>query len=561
MSFSDFSISVIAGLNGAGKTLLLQSIHRLTECIRNCYSANDLSVIEFKQWISLTPIKLLEIDFSNIFLVEEYEGSFDSNSGLYFKEKFLEQKIKDGTFFEEDEWLSGFGMHEYYDKSYEFTDVIWLNAREKTTIFLDNGEEKEGVVNISYNFKIELYSEHEIEIHDLGDLGHPELTEWRGSNVTLLHRFNFDKKNKTNLDGGSYPLSSAPSFHKISPEGWQQNRNTGQSEINPLYLGESEDWKDWIVDELNDKIKLDDLLNFPSSTEDCRSPISYFIDTNRLIDYNTPDFLQASIPIFINNNLEKLLMKDISLLRERLFAHNLPLSHRSGRAESFHGITRSSELIQREDLMGMMKGVLSDDDFKAWRIICNNKEIKNRMQYLMEEYSRTSMEDEIIRMKKAQEENRPMPPPLWNEEKIKQYNSDRDLRKIMIMRISISILQQQFGATFFLSEMIPKELKLPFNKTHYSSGEQQMRTILYQLMDSTGSSILLIDEPEISLHLEWQRSLIDNISKFRNRSIIEGWIVPQNFRIPKSIIISTHSPDIIYHHPELVMSIPPDTEG
>tara|TARA_B110000211_G_scaffold142526_1_gene162659 strand:- start:820 stop:996 length:177 start_codon:yes stop_codon:yes gene_type:complete len=45
--------------------------------------------------------------------------------------------------------------------------------------------------------------------------------------------------------------------------------------------------------------------------------------------------------------------------------------------------------------------------------------------------------------------------------------------------------------------------------------------------------MILIDEPEVSLHIDWQRKIIDLISKYSNSPIM---------------IVATHSPDIIYHH-------------
>ncbi|MDP4289978.1 MAG: AAA family ATPase [Bacteroidota bacterium] len=63
-----------------------------------------------------------------------------------------------------------------------------------------------------------------------------------------------------------------------------------------------------------------------------------------------------------------------------------------------------------------------------------------------------------------------------------------------------------------------------------SSGEKQMLIILFKvfLIDEQ-SSILLLDEPENSLHIEWQQQLIDVIRKLNSKS---------------QIILSTHSPSI-----------------
>ncbi len=64
-----------------------------------------------------------------------------------------------------------------------------------------------------------------------------------------------------------------------------------------------------------------------------------------------------------------------------------------------------------------------------------------------------------------------------------------------------------------------------------SSGEKQMLIILLTaLVQDNQPAIMIMDEPEISLHTDWQESLIDNI---------------RNLNENVQIIIATHSPSII----------------
>lgn len=66
-----------------------------------------------------------------------------------------------------------------------------------------------------------------------------------------------------------------------------------------------------------------------------------------------------------------------------------------------------------------------------------------------------------------------------------------------------------------------------------SSGEQHELVLFYQLLFSTDKkSILLIDEPEISLHISWQNHFIEDLK----------YVIALN-SFPA--IIATHSPDII----------------
>jgi ABC-type cobalamin/Fe3+-siderophores transport system ATPase subunit len=73
---------------------------------------------------------------------------------------------------------------------------------------------------------------------------------------------------------------------------------------------------------------------------------------------------------------------------------------------------------------------------------------------------------------------------------------------------------------------------LPLNKL--SSGEKQLLLIFYQMLfHSTTGSIILLDEPEISLHVTWQQMLGDYFSDIcRVRQI--------------QMIVATHSPQVIH---------------
>ncbi|PSW27808.1 AAA family ATPase, partial [Photobacterium phosphoreum] len=67
-----------------------------------------------------------------------------------------------------------------------------------------------------------------------------------------------------------------------------------------------------------------------------------------------------------------------------------------------------------------------------------------------------------------------------------------------------------------------------------SSGEKNKVSMLYELIfEAVDGSIILIDEPEISLHLTWQSQLF---SEFEKISKVNDY---------KQIIIATHSPDVI----------------
>lgn len=77
-----------------------------------------------------------------------------------------------------------------------------------------------------------------------------------------------------------------------------------------------------------------------------------------------------------------------------------------------------------------------------------------------------------------------------------------------------------------------KRLKL----TQLSSGEKQEIVLFYDLIFRTQKNVLLlIDEPEISLHITWQKKFMDDLLRI---------IKCKDF----NVIVATHSPQIINNH-------------
>lgn len=77
-----------------------------------------------------------------------------------------------------------------------------------------------------------------------------------------------------------------------------------------------------------------------------------------------------------------------------------------------------------------------------------------------------------------------------------------------------------------------REIKL----TQLSSGEKQEIVLFYDLIFGTQKDdLLLIDEPEISLHITWQKKFMDDLLRIIN---YKGF----------NVIVATHSPQIINNH-------------
>lgn len=76
-----------------------------------------------------------------------------------------------------------------------------------------------------------------------------------------------------------------------------------------------------------------------------------------------------------------------------------------------------------------------------------------------------------------------------------------------------------------------------------SSGEQNILTILFHLIfDTTKNAIILIDEPEISLHIIWQQMLADALYRLSNDS-----------KNNMQVIVASHSLYFGEEHPETIV--------
>jgi predicted ATP-binding protein involved in virulence len=98
-------------------------------------------------------------------------------------------------------------------------------------------------------------------------------------------------------------------------------------------------------------------------------------------------------------------------------------------------------------------------------------------------------------------------------------------------------IDQEKGFIFLTSN--GKELNL----TDLSSGEQHEVVLLYELIFRTGqNTLVLIDEPEISLHITWQKEFLNDLLKI---------IALQKMQV----VVATHSPQIINGRWDLVHNL------
>lgn len=137
---------------------------------------------------------------------------------------------------------------------------------------------------------------------------------------------------------------------------------------------------------------------------------------------------------------------------------------------------------------------------------------------------------------------------LYIEDSKEKLNAYKDiLEKLTLMR---NIINRRFK---FKQLYIDKEKGYVFKASpdshniipieKLSSGEQNEMVLIYHLLFKCNESdIIMIDEPEISLHITWQHHMIDDLSEISKINNL-------------SLLLATHSPDLIGDNWNLVQTL------
>lgn len=108
-------------------------------------------------------------------------------------------------------------------------------------------------------------------------------------------------------------------------------------------------------------------------------------------------------------------------------------------------------------------------------------------------------------------------------------NEKLTFKKMILSRIDGIVVKTDEGDLLSLNDL--------------SSGEQEILVLFYKLIFESDVNLLLIDEPEISLHIAWQKELMENL-----KSVV-------NLKKDIQVIIATHSPQIISHNWDLQIDL------
>lgn len=121
------------------------------------------------------------------------------------------------------------------------------------------------------------------------------------------------------------------------------------------------------------------------------------------------------------------------------------------------------------------------------------------------------------------------------------------LRDIVNEKNGFSDKEMRFSAKEGVIFKSKNGKEIPIEKL--SSGEKNNFVLFYELIFKCARhSLILVDEPEISLHVSWQQEFINELIEICNIKGMQG-------------IVATHSPSIVHNHWDLLVDLEEDDEN
>lgn len=154
--------------------------------------------------------------------------------------------------------------------------------------------------------------------------------------------------------------------------------------------------------------------------------------------------------------------------------------------------------------------------------------------------------------------NRPLKD--WEKRVLSTYLTDTDEKLATFSELldRVQLFREIVNARFLYKSMeidLEQGFRFVTSASHevaadrLSSGEQHEIVLIYDLLFNVEpGSLVLIDEPEISLHIGWQQEFLNDLSRISD-------VVPLRF------IIATHSPQIIHKWWEKTVALTPETNA
>ncbi len=129
------------------------------------------------------------------------------------------------------------------------------------------------------------------------------------------------------------------------------------------------------------------------------------------------------------------------------------------------------------------------------------------------------------------------------EEKLNSFNDIADKIEYMINTINRHFEYKNMSVTKDKGFIFRNSNDITLSPSELSSGEQHLLIFLYELLFKVKpGTLILIDEPELSMHVAWQREFINDLKAITALSDLD-------------FILATHSPEIINNHWDLTVEL------
>ena len=141
---------------------------------------------------------------------------------------------------------------------------------------------------------------------------------------------------------------------------------------------------------------------------------------------------------------------------------------------------------------------------------------------------------------------------IFNETVNECFERNTDIQKLIVLQDVINDFNEYTGKFLKFSHdkgAIYDNNGCDIELRQLSSGEQHMFVMFYNLLFNS-KDIVLIDEPEISLHVAWQIEYLDKLNKIAEKLSD----MPDTANI-KQFIIATHSPFIAKNHTDALVDL------
>lgn len=197
--------------------------------------------------------------------------------------------------------------------------------------------------------------------------------------------------------------------------------------------------------------------------------------------------------------------------------------------------------------------------FQQTQVTCTTEELKDRLDTLQEkrqklsEYGLLKSDEDSLFSEESIKESDTKVLSLYisdNEKKLEVYDNliariDTFTRILNERRFAFKKIEIDKDKGFSFKSIQDEKLQL----TELSSGEQHEVVLLFELLfKAQENSLVLIDEPEISLHVVWQLAFLDDIKDIINLQKID-------------VVIATHSPQIINDNWDLTVNLEDSYNG